>query len=75
LWEGLTFEEIAAALEIPPNPRGDRYRYALDKMRGGCVTYEKSMKNNFARKNTKGAKEKSGARPVLLCVPCVLLRQ
>ncbi|HZF00599.1 MAG TPA: sigma-70 family RNA polymerase sigma factor [Methylomirabilota bacterium] len=34
LWEGLTFEEIAAALEIPPNTAASRYRYALDKMRG-----------------------------------------
>ncbi len=34
LWEGLTFEEIAAALEIPPNTAASRYRYALDKLRG-----------------------------------------
>jgi len=33
LWEGLTFEQIAAALEIPPNTAASRYRYALDKMR------------------------------------------
>ena len=33
LWGGLTFEEIAAALEIPPNTAASRYRYALDKMR------------------------------------------
>lgn len=33
LWEGLTFEEIAAALEIPPNTAASRYRYALDKLR------------------------------------------
>ncbi|MES1180261.1 MAG: sigma-70 family RNA polymerase sigma factor [Verrucomicrobiota bacterium] len=33
LWTGLTFEEIAAALEIPPNTAASRYRYALDKMR------------------------------------------
>lgn len=33
LWEGLTFEEIAAALEISPNTAASRYRYALDKMR------------------------------------------
>ena len=33
LWSGLTFEEIAAALEIPPNTAASRYRYALDKMR------------------------------------------
>ena len=33
LWVGLTFEEIAAALEIPPNTAASRYRYALDKLR------------------------------------------
>jgi len=34
LWGGLTFEEIAAALAIPPNTAASRYRYALDKLRG-----------------------------------------
>jgi RNA polymerase sigma-70 factor (ECF subfamily) len=34
LWEHLTFEQIAAALEIPPNTAASRYRYALDKLRG-----------------------------------------
>jgi RNA polymerase sigma-70 factor (ECF subfamily) len=33
LWEGLTFGEIAAALEIPPNTAASRYRYGLDKLR------------------------------------------
>ena len=33
LWEGLTFEQIAMALEIPPNTAASRYRYALDKLR------------------------------------------
>ena len=33
LWMGLTFEEIADALDIPPNTAASRYRYALDKMR------------------------------------------
>jgi RNA polymerase sigma-70 factor (ECF subfamily) len=33
LWGGLTFEEIAAALEIPPNTAASRYRYGLDKLR------------------------------------------
>ena len=33
LWSGLTFEEIAAALDIPPNTAASRYRYALDKLR------------------------------------------
>ena len=33
LWEGLTFEEIAAALDIPLNTAASRYRYGLDKLR------------------------------------------
>jgi len=33
LWEGLTFEAIAHALEIPPNTAASRYRYGLDKLR------------------------------------------
>jgi RNA polymerase sigma-70 factor (ECF subfamily) len=33
LWEGLTFEQIAAALDIPPNTAASRYRYGLDKLR------------------------------------------
>jgi len=33
LWEGLTFEGIAATLEISPNTAASRYRYGLDKLR------------------------------------------
>jgi RNA polymerase sigma-70 factor (ECF subfamily) len=33
LWSGLTFEEIAAALEVSPNTAASRYRYGLDKLR------------------------------------------
>jgi len=33
LWEGWTFEQIAAALDIPPNTAASRYRYGLDKLR------------------------------------------
>jgi RNA polymerase sigma-70 factor, ECF subfamily len=33
LWEGLTFDAIAAALDIPPNTAASRYRYGLDKLR------------------------------------------
>ena len=33
LWGGLTFEGIAAALEISPNTAASRYRYAVDKLR------------------------------------------
>lgn len=33
LWEGLTFEQIADALNIPLNTAASRYRYGLDKLR------------------------------------------
>ena len=33
LWEGLTFDAIADALEISPNTASSRYRYGLDKLR------------------------------------------
>lgn len=33
LWEGLTFEQIAKALDIPLNTAASRYRYGLDKLR------------------------------------------
>ncbi|HWI56577.1 MAG TPA: sigma-70 family RNA polymerase sigma factor, partial [Bacillota bacterium] len=33
LWEGLTFGQIAATLDIPPNTAASRYRYGLDKLR------------------------------------------
>jgi RNA polymerase sigma-70 factor (ECF subfamily) len=33
LWAGLTFEAIAATLEIPLNTAASRYRYGLDKLR------------------------------------------
>lgn len=33
LWENLTFEQIAEALEIPSNTAASRYRYGLDKLR------------------------------------------
>ncbi|MFZ0827110.1 MAG: RNA polymerase sigma factor [Verrucomicrobiia bacterium] len=32
LWEGLTFEQIAGALDIPLNTAASRYRYGLDKL-------------------------------------------
>jgi RNA polymerase sigma-70 factor (ECF subfamily) len=34
LWEGLTFEQMAEVLEIPPNTAASRYRYGIDKLRG-----------------------------------------
>jgi RNA polymerase sigma-70 factor (ECF subfamily) len=33
LWEHQTFEQIAAALDIPPNTAASRYRYGIDKLR------------------------------------------
>jgi RNA polymerase sigma-70 factor (ECF subfamily) len=33
LWEKLTFEQIAATLDISPNTAASRYRYAIDKLR------------------------------------------
>jgi RNA polymerase sigma-70 factor (ECF subfamily) len=33
LWERLTFEAIAEALEISPNTAASRYRYGIDKLR------------------------------------------
>jgi RNA polymerase sigma-70 factor, ECF subfamily len=33
LWQGLTFETIAATLDLPLNTAASRYRYGLDKLR------------------------------------------
>ena len=33
LWEGLTFEAIADALDLPLNTAASRYRYGIDKLR------------------------------------------
>lgn len=33
LWEELTFDQIATALEIPLNTAASRYRYGIDKLR------------------------------------------
>jgi RNA polymerase sigma-70 factor (ECF subfamily) len=33
LWQALTFEEIAAILDISPNTAASRYRYGVDKLR------------------------------------------
>jgi RNA polymerase sigma-70 factor (ECF subfamily) len=44
LWDGLTFEEIADALEISPNTAASRYRYALDKLRGRLRPLYEEMK-------------------------------
>ena len=44
LWSGMTFEEIAVALEISPNTAASRYRYALDKMRDRLRPLYEEMK-------------------------------
>lgn len=33
LWAGLTFEQIAEALDLSPNTAASRYRYGIDKLR------------------------------------------
>ena len=33
IWGGLTFAEIAEALDIPPNTAASRYRYGVDELR------------------------------------------
>jgi RNA polymerase sigma-70 factor (ECF subfamily) len=33
LWENLTFEQIAEALDVSPNTAASRYRYGIDKLR------------------------------------------
>jgi len=33
IWSGLTFQEIAGALDIPANTAASRYRYALERLR------------------------------------------
>ncbi len=33
LWEGMTFEAIAEALDLSPNTAASRYRYGIDKLR------------------------------------------
>ena len=33
IWGGLTFAEIAAALDVPANTAASRYRYALEELR------------------------------------------
>ena len=45
LWEGLTFEEIAEALEISPNTAASRYRYGLDKLRERLRPLYNELKN------------------------------
>ena len=33
VWQGMTFAEVAEALDIPANTAASRYRYAMEKLR------------------------------------------
>lgn len=44
LWSGLTFEQIAAALNLSPNTAASRYRYGLDKLRARLRPLYEEMK-------------------------------
>ncbi len=44
LWEGLTFEAIAEALDIPLNTAASRYRYGLDKLRARLRPFYEEIK-------------------------------
>ena len=37
IWAGLTFPQIARALDVPPDTAASRYRYALEKLRTQLV--------------------------------------
>ena len=41
VWSGMTLEEIAAAVDAPPNTIASRYRYALNKLREKLRPYER----------------------------------
>ncbi len=41
IWSGMTLEEIAAAVDAPPNTIASRYRYALNKLREKLRPYER----------------------------------
>ena len=45
LWAGLTFEQIADALDIPLNTAASRYRYGLDKLRERLRPIYEELKN------------------------------
>ena len=44
LWAGMTFEEIATALEISPNTAASRYRYGIDKLRDRLRPFYEEIK-------------------------------
>jgi RNA polymerase sigma-70 factor (ECF subfamily) len=46
LWENMTFEAIADALDISANTAASRYRYGIDKLRGRLRPLYDEMKNH-----------------------------
>jgi len=42
VWGQMSFEEVANALEIPPNTAASRYRYGLSKLREQFQVIERS---------------------------------
>jgi RNA polymerase sigma-70 factor (ECF subfamily) len=47
LWENLTFEQIAEALDISANTAASRYRYAIDKMRERLRSTYKELRDGI----------------------------
>ncbi|CAN5517655.1 sigma-70 family RNA polymerase sigma factor [soil metagenome] len=43
LWGGLTFAEIAEALEVPANTAASRYRYGIDKLQALLRPYYEAL--------------------------------
>jgi len=60
LWEGLTCEQIAKALEIPPNTAASRYRYGLDKLRERLRPLYEEI--NQSPQDMRGAKQHETGR-------------
>lgn len=46
LWDGLTFDEIAGVLGVPPNTAASRYRYGLDKLREQLRPFYEELKES-----------------------------
>lgn len=43
IWGGMTLEEVAAAVEVPPNTVASRYRYAMEKLREQMRPFHKGL--------------------------------
>ena len=65
LWEGLTFEEIAAALDISPNTAASRYRYGLDKLRDRLrPLYEEMKEGRMMNEETEQFERRLSRQPL-----------